>query len=555
MSMTRQPGPRAVPREQGPAGVSEAKLVLEDVLASSRRLWLRGRLIGVPLISARSRPWWRRAHSPDGQAAHLETYVSGKTIPADVPLDPEGRFEALLAADLPPARRGWRTARHKLTFGNVTVEGCTVVLLPPAAATAAVVVVLPLAGTYPTEGPAELACRQAGGTLGPLLVQLMNGADRPRPLYYLACVPEEASSRQRDLALAIASLGWPSGQVVTLPAPFASAAALTTGVDRLRWLFAGALDLLVLNREPQAADLLRQQQGPAEDRASITALANPEDPAWEVLLGPAAARPALLPPNLRPSRASRVTRFPIVFCHGMLAFSTLRMQLPEDLNSFSALREPLRQRGFRALFPQVLPTGGITARAEQLRDLIRRWTDEPFNIIAHSMGGLDARYLITHLGMADRVRSLTTISTPHRGTWLADWFISNYRHRVPLLVAMETMGINVDGFADCRPAACALFNAQTPDAPSVRYFSYGGAVPHCRVSPVLRRPWCLLTPIEGPNDGMVSVASAHWGEYLGTLEADHFAQTPDAVFLHPGEDFDALGFYLNLVEDLAYRGF
>jgi triacylglycerol lipase len=231
------------------------------------------------------------------------------------------------------------------------------------------------------------------------------------------------------------------------------------------------------------------------------------------------------------------------------------MQLPEDLNCFSALRGFLRERGFRALFPQVAPTSGIVARARQLREQILRWTDEPVNIIAHSMGGLDARYLITHLGMADRVRSLTTIATPHRGTCLVEWFIQNFRNRVPLLLAMEAMGVNVDGFRDCRPSACQAFNARTPDMREVRYFSYCGAVPFNRVTPMLRRAWNLLNMLEGPNDGMVSVESARWGECLGVLNADHFAQTPDRIFVRPGEDFDALGFYFRLLEDLARRGF
>jgi triacylglycerol lipase len=175
--------------------------------------------------------------------------------------------------------------------------------------------------------------------------------------------------------------------------------------------------------------------------------------------------------------------------------------------------------------------------------------------VAHSMGGLDARYLITHLGMAGRVQSLTTIASPHRGTAFADWFTANFRHRLPLLLAMEAFGLDVDGFHDCRPSACAAFNAATPDAPGVAYFSYGASVPQARVNPVLRRPWTLLSGTEGPNDGMVSVASARWGEYLGTLHADHFSQTPDAILVRPDEDFDALAFCLRLVEDLAYRGF
>jgi triacylglycerol lipase len=239
----------------------------------------------------------------------------------------------------------------------------------------------------------------------------------------------------------------------------------------------------------------------------------------------------------------------------MLALSTLRMQLPENLNCFSPLSEFLRERGFRALYPQVAPTSGVAARAEQLRDQITRWTDEPINIVAHSMGGLDARYVITHLGLADQVRSLTTISTPHHGTCLVDWFVANFRHRVPLLLALEAMGVNVDGFQDCRPAACEEFNKKTPDMPGVRYFSYGGAVSANQVTPVLRRAWNLLRALEGPNDGMVSAKSAHWGEYLGTIRADHYAQTPDMTFVRPGEDFDVLDFYFRLLENLARRGF
>jgi triacylglycerol lipase len=244
----------------------------------------------------------------------------------------------------------------------------------------------------------------------------------------------------------------------------------------------------------------------------------------------------------------------VVFCHGMLAMTMLRMQMPEDTNYFSHLRPFLRERGIEALYPNVEPTGGVAERAEQLRDLIRHWTDEPINLIAHSMGGLDARYLITHLGMADRVASLMTVATPHRGTAVADWFCLNFRSRVPLLLTLEAFGINVDGFRDCRTDMCRTFNDRIPDDPRVCYFSYTAAVPSSRVSPLLRRAWNILTPAEGPNDGLVSMHSAAWGEVLGTLSVDHFAQTPDGLFVRPGESFDALNFYSRLIEDLAHRG-
>src|SRR5262249_28090944 len=156
---------------------------------------------------------------------------------------------------------------------------------------------------------------------------------------------------------------------------------------------------------------------------------------------------------------------PLVFCHGMLAMSMLRMQIPKDTNYFVHLRPFLSERGIHALFPNVEPTGGVAARAEQLRDQVRYWTDEPINVIAHSMGGLAPRFLIGRLGLAAQVRSLTTIATPHRGSAIADWACVNFRQRVPLLVTLQALGVNVDGFADCRPGRCHDFNEQTPDAP------------------------------------------------------------------------------------------
>jgi triacylglycerol lipase len=248
-------------------------------------------------------------------------------------------------------------------------------------------------------------------------------------------------------------------------------------------------------------------------------------------------------------------RYPVVFCHGMLAFSFLRFQVPVEPNCFAPLRSLLRQRRLRALFPNVSPTGGVAVRARALREQIERWTREPVNLIAHSMGGLDARYLITHLAMASSVRSLTTVSTPHRGTSLADWFLETFDWRLPLMATLEVLGYDLDGFRDCRPAVCQRFNEQTPNDSRVQYFSYGAEVASHRVSPSLRRGWSLLSHWEGANDGMVSRQSASWGTYLGTLQADHFAQTPDLAFVRPGEDFDCPGFYCRVLDNLARRGF
>jgi triacylglycerol lipase len=485
----------------------------------------------------------------------LETRISGHLFEAELPLERDGSFEAMFAADLPAARRGWRIARNRVTLEDRSVEKCSVLVRPAEDARGVAIVVLPWACTGEAQGAQRLARSREAARWAPVLRRLPHSPGDVHAIYYVAGVSRPMESLEAELGLATTTLGWPAGSFLLLPVRQDPATTITAGLDHLRWLFAGGPDVQVLNLDPSFTEPLTIACQPKKDRATVRRLLNSHEDADSIMVDRSGGHPQERSVVVRPARSSLVPRYPVVFCHGMLAMTTIRMQLPEDLNCFAALRGFLSERGFRALFPQVAPTSGIVARARQLREQILKWTDEPVNVIAHSMGGLDARYLIAHLGMADRVRSLTTIATPHRGTYLVDWFIQNFRNRVPLLLAMEAMGVNVDGFRDCRPNACQAFNARTPDMAGVRYFSYGGSVASGRVTPMLRRAWSLLNAVEGPNDGMVSVESARWGEWLGVLNADHFAQTPDRIFVRPGEDFDALGFYFRLLEDLARRGF
>jgi len=538
-----------------------ADVQMHDTLASANRLWVRGRLVvPPPTAPIVKRNWWKRWGRNSGAtlpplSVHVHTQVGGVGLEADVPVDSDGQFEVSFASELPPARRGWRMARHQITIADQTLRACNVVLTAPVETGTGFVVVLPLEFTYEPGGAERLTQSALGARMTELLRALEEEHGAGRPIFYLGGVPADGHNLQPELALAATALGWPSGPFVLLPGPRAgAAAALAHGLDRLRWLFADRLHFVVINREPAAESALAAIVQEQPDRASVSHYAGAaEDLRTLRINGEKRTLPSTrwIP---RPTRSRSVPRHPVVFCHGMLAMTMLRMQIPEDTNYFSHLRPFLRERGIEALYPNVEPTGGVVERAEQLRDLIRHWTSEPINLVAHSMGGLDARYLITHLGMADRVASLTTISTPHHGTAVADWFCLNFRQRVPLLLTLEAFGINVAGFRDCRTDICREFNERTPDAPGVRYYSYTATVPSSRVSPLLRRAWNILTVAEGANDGLVSVRSARWGEVLGMLSVDHFAQTPDGLFVRPGENFDALNFYSRLIEDLAHRG-
>ena len=94
---------------------------------------------------------------------------------------------------------------------------------------------------------------------------------------------------------------------------------------------------------------------------------------------------------------------------------------------FPGICERLEAAGNRVFVPCVSPTSAVADRARDLKRFIEQNVPTgPLHLVGHSMGGLDARYMITKLGMDSRVRSLTTIGTPHRGTAFADWGIRHF---------------------------------------------------------------------------------------------------------------------------------
>ena len=137
------------------------------------------------------------------------------------------------------------------------------------------------------------------------------------------------------------------------------------------------------------------------------------------------------------------------------------------------------------------------------------------------MGGLDARYMIAKLRMADRVAALVTISTPHHGSPYADWCLLNLGKRLGGLKLMDLLGLDVRAISDLTTESCARFNEQVENHPDVQYFSISAARHWHQVPPFLLHSHKLIQKIEGDNDGLVSVTSAKWGEHLETWPADH----------------------------------
>jgi triacylglycerol lipase len=210
----------------------------------------------------------------------------------------------------------------------------------------------------------------------------------------------------------------------------------------------------------------------------------------------------------------------IVLVHGLMGFDALRIGRIRLRGYFPGIEEGMRAAGNRVYCPKLSPTAGVAHRAGQLRAYLDQVSPaEPVHVIAHSMGGLDARYMISRLDMADRICSLTTIATPHRGSPFADWGTNRFgRFARPVF---RFFGMPDQAFFDLTTDGCRAFNAEVPDVPSVRYFSVAGRCSLAWLGPEWLIPHEIIRRADGPNDGMVSVGSATWGEQTDVWPGDH----------------------------------
>jgi len=275
-------------------------------------------------------------------------------------------------------------------------------------------------------------------------------------------------------------------------------------------------------------------------------------------------------------------KFPLVLCHGLLGFDVLG-PAALGLTYFRGVREALEEKGVEVHVAKVPSCASIEERARTLAEFIEaKLPGRTVNLIGHSMGGLDSRFMITHLKPTSfKVASLTTIGTPHRGSAFADYLLLDVlgrQHLTTFLQISKSLGLPGGGqaFVELTSERMNAFNQATADAEGVAYFSYGAACEPSFASP-FRLPWGVVYEREGPNDGLVSVASAQWGTYLGTLDNVNHAELvgwvepwktltkkqikhpspSDEQQQHQGDSgqFKVVPFYLQVVDSLAKKGF
>ncbi|HQP39015.1 MAG TPA: triacylglycerol lipase [Polyangiaceae bacterium] len=286
--------------------------------------------------------------------------------------------------------------------------------------------------------------------------------------------------------------------------------------------------------------------------------------------------------------------YPIVLHHGFSGWKEVKRL---RVHYFHEVADALAVDGETMVFETVVePYAPTEQRAAQLARQVDRILiatgKARVNLVAHSQGGLDSRYLVSTLGYGARVASLTTISTPHRGTAIADALsddVPNWGDPIANAVA-DVIGrtiLDVESDSDLRGSLESLsesamedsFNPQNPDDPAVDYFSYAGrsngatGEPDCdgswlgneetrldRVDPMLKVTGAYLRARgrqAGENDGVVTVRSARWGLFMGCFPADHFDEIGQIAKSGANAEsgFDHREFYRDVVRRLRERGY
>ncbi|MCP5500425.1 MAG: lipase [Leptospiraceae bacterium] len=270
--------------------------------------------------------------------------------------------------------------------------------------------------------------------------------------------------------------------------------------------------------------------------------------------------------------------YPIVLSHGLFGWGDSDSKaVVSIIDYWGGLDEYLRSQGAVVYAPTKSATQSNEIRGQQLKEKVLVWMAakgvKKVHVIGHSQGGLDSRYMISNLGMSTYVSSLTTVSTPHYGSPIADivkavlpdWiepFVSKVLGVVTKLIWSGTDQDGIAALESLTKEGLSAFNSYTPNSSGVKYFSTGS---HITITDIVQHPLMgILHPICGlggssggqgfANDGLVPLSSQKWGTWLGEPNWNWFATGLDHLQMSntfkSGEwSFDVEGYYLFMAKN------
>ena len=259
------------------------------------------------------------------------------------------------------------------------------------------------------------------------------------------------------------------------------------------------------------------------------------------------------------------TRFPIVLVHGLGMKDTFFMK------SWGWIDRILRVQGYTVYKSSVDGFGTVESNAKQLKEEIGKILEETgaekVNIIAHSKGGLDAKYMIQQMDMAKQVASLTTLCTPHKGSPIASFVMRFPRAAVKYAAFWVNLAYKIlgdktpDSFTACeelkRTESLEEETVNVADGVLCQSFSAAIRPGEDAADFVMTIPMMFSRFIEKGRitDGLVPRDSAIFGKYRGDCVDGSISHTEIVDFMVRDKKRDKIfAFYSALCEELANAG-
>ncbi|MFE4572684.1 esterase/lipase family protein [Paenibacillus chitinolyticus] len=192
--------------------------------------------------------------------------------------------------------------------------------------------------------------------------------------------------------------------------------------------------------------------------------------------------------------------------------------------------EAAYKAGYRTAFVQLKDADGTGGDmwtngpklAEVIKKVAQYYGVSQINIIAHSKGGIDTQAALLHYGAAPYVNVVHQLSTPNKGSELADMAYSDWTSWLA-----EILGKKDDAVYSLQTSYMANFRTQTDSKPGVsatKTYMSGGEGDDGWFTAY----WFAHAILPGEDDGAVSVASAlglPYGIKSFTKNISHSAMT------------------------------
>jgi triacylglycerol lipase len=256
-------------------------------------------------------------------------------------------------------------------------------------------------------------------------------------------------------------------------------------------------------------------------------------------------------------------KYPVILVHGIAM-----RDRETDSPPWGRIPRVLRENGVEVYFGNTDAWGSIESNAKMLKttvDSILKETGKgKINIIAHSKGGLDSRFMIWIYNYGGKVASLTTISTPHHGAVVADMILNlkaiHTEASEKSLEALEELYHDV--YPDIYTAGYDLttinikeFNKTVTMDKRVYYQSIYSVMNNATDDLLLGASFNYIKKELGENDGLVSEYSARWGNNITKVEGG--ISHRQIIDITGQEQFGMKipNIYLRIVNDLRNKGF